>query len=290
MKLHVVPVAVLLVLLLAAKSSNGRLQPTQQAGPAVYPAFDTEKLPLPPQNAGLPANMGRRISSRSSSSSSDSKQAAAVSLAGEVLQQLASHMGLLQEQLQQLQQVHQQDSPDAASPSTANRVLLEDSSDSSIADSTSTTLGSSTGTTTNSAATTTTNNNNSSSTGDNGNVCVMWASPEYAAAAVAAAGISTTKANTSDSSTQRSNARKVGSRVNLIASDAWLITWSGLQILQACVQILGTLLAAAVDGVVAVDSHLVLRLVDLGTAFSSGVSYLLYSVFLLNADAVAPWV
>jgi hypothetical protein len=220
----------------------------------------------------------------SSSSSVDSKQAAAVSLAGEVLQQLASQVGLLQEHLQQLQQVHQEGSPDAAPPAAASRALLDDSSDSTTAESTSTPQQSSNGasTTTNTAAST----DNSSSSNDSGNVCVMWA--PSATAGAAAAGTSTT-ATATGSSTQKTNARKIGSRVNLVASDAWLITWSGLQILQACVQILGTLLAAAVDGVVTVDSHLVLRLVDLGTAFSSGVSYLLYSVFLLNADAVAPW-
>jgi hypothetical protein len=227
----------------------------------------------------------------SSSSSVDSKQAAAVSLAGEVLQQLASHVGLLQEQLQQLQQLDEQDSPDAGSPAAAGRALLDDSSDSTTAGSTSPPEQSSSGasTTTNFAASTDNSaaSGSGSSSNDSGNVCLMWA--PSASAGAAAAGTSTTTTSTG-TTTQKTNARKVGSHVNLVVSDAWLIVWSGLQILQACVQILGTLLAAAVDGVVTVDSHLVLRLVDLGSAFSSGVSYLLYSIFLLNADAVAPWV
>jgi hypothetical protein len=282
MQQRFMPLAVVLVLL-ASASSDGRVQPTQQAGSWVHP----EQEVATSRTTGPAADTGSRGIS-SSSRSVDSKQAAAVSLAGEVLQQLSSHVGLLQEQLQQLQQVHHEGSPEAASPAPASRALLVDSSDSAITESTSTLEKSSNGasTTTNTATSTDNSSNSSSSSNDNGNVCVMWAPAASAGAAAAGTSTSTTATGTTN---QKTNARKVGSRVNLVVSDAWLIVWSGLQILQACVQILGTLLAAAVDGTVTVDSQLVLRLVDLGSAFSSGVSYLLYSIFLLNADAVAPW-
>jgi type II secretory pathway pseudopilin PulG len=274
------PLALLLVMLLATRSSEGRLEPVG-AGPDMYPP----SLDQPTKASGRTLHSAASNDAGSTSShSTGSKQDAAVHLAGQVLQQLTSQFGLLQEQLQLL---HKAESQYASPLSDASRTLLEDTSSSSPAGTPSgmaqqSSDGTATATTATSS-TATVNDSSSSSSNATGNVCVMWSSP--------ASAVSTVNASTSTTgSTQNTNARKIGSRVNLVISDGWLITWSGLQILQACVQILGTLVAAAVDGVVTIDSQLVLRLVDLGSAFSSGVSYLLYSVFLLNSDAVAPWV
>jgi hypothetical protein len=287
MKVQRYLLAVLLAMLLAVVNSEGRLQPTEQARPGVYAEAHLEQ-PAAASGDVLDSAAEADASTKHTSRSipnTDSKQAAAVSLAGDVLQQLASQIEQLQEHLQQLH-----DAKSVTSPlSATGRLLLEDAASSSAAASNTAQpnrINAASATTD-----TTTNNSNSGSSSDaSGNVCVMWTSSASLASSYANSSTSTSSSSVAGSTTQNTNARKIGSRVNLVLSDAWLITWSGLQILQACVQILGTLMAAAVDGVVTIDSHLVLRLVDLSTAFSSGVSYLLYSIFLLNSDGIAPWV
>lgn len=290
--------AMLLVILLATVNCAGRLQPSEEAGLGAIPATGMS-LGQPTQASGRNNHAAKdgtstdgtsSIHYSASSSGADSKQGAAVSLAGEVLQQLASQFELLQEHLQQL---HEEEGPDMSTVSGPSRTLLEDSSNNGSAGIETAQL-SDNGTATSNTATSApvTINNSSSSNGSSDathDVCIMWSS-SVPAASTGNASTSTTSSTVLQSSTRNTNARRIGSRANLVVSDAWLVIWSGLQILQACVQMLGTLLAAAVDGNVVVDSQLVLRFADLGAAFSSGVSYLLYSIFLLTSDAVAPWV
>ncbi|KAF6256406.1 hypothetical protein COO60DRAFT_1657890 [Scenedesmus sp. NREL 46B-D3] len=85
------------------------------------------------------------------------------------------------------------------------------------------------------------------------------------------------------------NSRKIAQKVNLAMSDGWLVLFSGFRIAQASVQLLAALLRAGSTGVVSVDPALLLTFADLGTNFSSAVSYLMYSLQKSVADVVTPF-
>jgi hypothetical protein len=85
------------------------------------------------------------------------------------------------------------------------------------------------------------------------------------------------------------NSRKIAQKVNLAMSDGWLVLYSGFKVAQASVQLLAALLRAGTTGVVSVDPALLLTFADLGTNFSSAVSYLMYGLEKTVADVVTPF-
>ncbi|KAF6263126.1 hypothetical protein COO60DRAFT_509284 [Scenedesmus sp. NREL 46B-D3] len=176
MKCRLLASAVLLVVVLVAVSSEGRLQPTEQQaldleGPGVDTDVDPQKLASKSSQEN-PFVDGGASSRRTSttSSSAGSKQAAAVTLAGEVLQQLALHYEVLQMQLQQQPEA---DLITVTSSAAASRTLLGDGSNSTSAGNTRTAQQSSNSTAT---TTTTTTTHAVSNKGEgSGKVCMMWA-------------------------------------------------------------------------------------------------------------------
>jgi 3'-phosphoadenosine 5'-phosphosulfate sulfotransferase (PAPS reductase)/FAD synthetase len=88
--------------------------------------------------------------------------------------------------------------------------------------------------------------------------------------------------------TQITNAKKIATRINVVMSDAWLVTYSGLKVAQVSFQLLAAMLKAGATGTVTVDTALILQFADVSSNFMSTVSYVLYSIQKLTADAVAP--
>lgn len=88
--------------------------------------------------------------------------------------------------------------------------------------------------------------------------------------------------------TKVTNTKKIISRVNLIMSDAWLVSYTGFNVGRACIQLLKAMLTATATGHLTVDASLVLQLSDLASNFGASVSYMLYGIQKLNADAIAP--
>jgi hypothetical protein len=97
-----------------------------------------------------------------------------------------------------------------------------------------------------------------------------------------------TTESTDKTPTQVTNARKVAARINLVMSDGWLVAYSGFKVAQVSFQLLAAMLKAGATGTVTVDTALILQFSDVATNFMSAVSYLLYGIQKLTADAVAP--
>uniref|UniRef100_A0A383VLM9 FAS1 domain-containing protein n=1 Tax=Tetradesmus obliquus TaxID=3088 RepID=A0A383VLM9_TETOB len=97
-----------------------------------------------------------------------------------------------------------------------------------------------------------------------------------------------TTANINTPTDQQLNNRKIAQRVNLVMSDAWLVAYSGLKVAQVSFQLLAAMLKAGATGTVTVDTALILQFSDVSTNFLSTVSYLLYGIQKLTADAVSP--
>jgi hypothetical protein len=93
---------------------------------------------------------------------------------------------------------------------------------------------------------------------------------------------------TSTTTTKTTNNRKIAARINLVMSDAWLVAYSGFKVAQVSFQLLAAMLKAGATGTVTVDTALILLFSDVATNFASTVSYLLYGIQKLSADAVAP--
>jgi hypothetical protein len=99
----------------------------------------------------------------------------------------------------------------------------------------------------------------------------------------------TSSSDATKNATEALNNRKITQKVNLAMSDGWLVLYSGFKVAQASVQLLAALLRAGTTGVVSVDPSLLLTFADLGTNFSSAVSYLMYGLEKTVADLATPF-
>ncbi|WIA09700.1 hypothetical protein OEZ85_009085 [Tetradesmus obliquus] len=104
-----------------------------------------------------------------------------------------------------------------------------------------------------------------------------------------AAGVTSSNDNTEKNATVVTNNKKIAQKINLGMSDGWLVLYSGFKVAQASVQLLAAVMRSGTTGVVSVDPALLLTFADLGSNFSSAVSYLLYSTQKTVADVVTPF-
>ncbi|WIA29773.1 hypothetical protein OEZ86_012247 [Tetradesmus obliquus] len=104
-----------------------------------------------------------------------------------------------------------------------------------------------------------------------------------------AAGVTSSNDNTEKNATVVTNNKKIAQKINLGMSDGWLVLYSGFKVAQASVQLMAAVMRSGTTGVVSVDPALLLTFADLGSNFSSAVSYLLYSTQKTVADVVTPF-
>lgn len=104
-----------------------------------------------------------------------------------------------------------------------------------------------------------------------------------------AAGVTSSNDNTEKNATVVTNNKKIAQKINLGMSDGWLVLYSGFKVAQASVQLLAAVMRSGTTGVISVDPALLLTFADLGSNFSSAVSYLLYSTQKTVADVVTPF-
>lgn len=98
----------------------------------------------------------------------------------------------------------------------------------------------------------------------------------------------TTLTQTEIDAIRRTNGQKIGSFINYVFSDSWLVLYSAFNVARAGIQLLGALVKATATGSLTIDGALILTFADLAASFTANVNYLLYSTQKALADIIAP--